>query len=120
VSGFDLHSDDIGSTIEVTYDTKEAGLTYKTATNLAVFPENTYEDAHQVAKLLGYDLSQRFAFKSNPNFESKRSTAAKHPFPTPCTVQEALTKYVDLRGALRKKLLSDLIPHCINEEDKQK
>jgi hypothetical protein len=28
----------------VSYDVKEAGITYKTATNLAVFPENTEED----------------------------------------------------------------------------
>ncbi len=32
---------DLGSTIEISYDVKEAGITYKTATNLAVFPENT-------------------------------------------------------------------------------
>lgn len=35
---------ELGSTIEVSYDVKEAGITYKTATNLAVFPENTEED----------------------------------------------------------------------------
>jgi hypothetical protein len=37
---------ELGSTIEVSYDVKEAGMTYKTATNLAVFPENTEEDVN--------------------------------------------------------------------------
>jgi len=40
---------ELGSTLEVSYDIKEAGLSYKTATNLAVFPENTEDDVIQVA-----------------------------------------------------------------------
>jgi len=34
--------DDIegGSTLEITYDLRGSGLTYKTATNLALFPQN--------------------------------------------------------------------------------
>lgn len=106
---------ELGSTIEVSYDVKEAGITYKTATNLAVFPENTEEDVAKVATLLGYDLEKRFVFKANP--DSKKANA-KHPFPTPCTVREALTKYVDLRGALRKKLLTDISTHCVDESAK--
>lgn len=76
---------------------------------MAFFPENTDEDVKLCAKLLKIDsLDSKFVFKTNPDFVTKRSTAAKHPFPTPCTIYEALLKYVDLRGALRKKLLSDL------------
>ncbi len=92
-------------------------MTYKTATNLAVFPENTEEDVTKVAQLLKYDLDQRFVFKANA--DSKKSNA-KHPFPTPCTVREALTKFIDFRGTLRKKLISDLAVHCIDEADKKR
>jgi len=59
-------------------------------------------------------------FKSNPNSVSKRSTAAKHPFPTPVSVGEAIKLYVDLRGPIRKKLLLDLSEHCTDEDEKNK
>ena len=58
-----LKGDERGSTLEVTFDLDGTGLTYKTATNLAIFPENTQEDVEEVAKLLSFDLSQRFVFK---------------------------------------------------------
>jgi sulfite reductase alpha subunit-like flavoprotein len=114
--------DERGSTLEVTYDLTNSGLTYKTATNLAIFPENPQSDVELVAKLLGFynDLEQRFMFKPNPNFASKRAAAPKHPFLGPCTVREALTKYVDLRGQLRKKLVTDLAGHCTDAETKKK
>jgi hypothetical protein len=60
-------------------------------------------------------LDTRFILKANPN--SKR--AGKHPFPTPTTVEQALRKYVDLRGPLRKKLLSDLAEICLDPIEKQ-
>lgn len=115
-------SDDItgGSTLEVTYDLKDTGLSYKTATNLAVFPENTPADVKLCAELLslGSDLDQRFIFKANP--DGKRGSAAKHPFPTPVSIYDALTRYVDMRGSLRKKLLSDLSGHCTDEVEKMR
>ena len=105
-----------GSTLEVTFDLEGTGMSYKTATNLAVFPQNSAEDVKLCADLLGYKLDQAFVFKANPNAQSKR--AAKHPFPTPTTVEEALKRYVDLRGALRKKLLTDLAGFATDPQDK--
>jgi sulfite reductase alpha subunit-like flavoprotein len=58
-----LPPDERGSTLEVTFDLQGTGLTYKTATNLAIFPENTEEDIAEVASLLSFDLSKRFIFK---------------------------------------------------------
>ena len=101
-----------GSTLEITYDLEGTGLSYKSATNLALFPENPIDDVKLCAEILGFDTDAIFSFKPNPNAQSKRSTAAKHPFPTPVSVGEALRKYVDLRGTMRKKLLTDLISHA--------
>jgi NADPH-ferrihemoprotein reductase len=112
----DLAGDERGSTLEATFDLEGTGLTYKTATNLAIFPENTQDDVQEVARLLSFDLSQRFIFKQSAS--AKRQT--KHPFPGPCTVREALTRYVDLRGQLRKKLISDLSQHVKNDAAKAK
>ena len=83
----------------MTYDLAETAGTYKTATNLAFFPENTNEDVEWIAKeVLKMDPDQWFVFKHNTNSGSKRSTPAKHPFPTPIIVGDAIRKYVDLRG----------------------
>jgi sulfite reductase alpha subunit-like flavoprotein len=59
----DLAGDERGSTLEASFDLEGTGLTYKTATNLAIFPENTQDDVEEVARLLSFDLSQRFIFK---------------------------------------------------------
>ena len=44
---------DEGSTLEVIFDLKSSGLTYKTAQNLAMFPENSKNDVEFVMKHLG-------------------------------------------------------------------
>lgn len=106
----------VEQTLELTYDLGDA--TYKTATNLAFFPENSESDVAWVAKeVLDMSLDTRFIFRPNP--VSKRSTAPKHPFPTPTTVQDALRKYVDLRGPLRKKLITDLADYCLDPNEKK-
>jgi sulfite reductase alpha subunit-like flavoprotein len=74
---------------------------------------------NEIAKLLKVtDINARFLFKNNPLVVSKR--AVKHPFPTPCTIGDAIKKYVDLRGTLRKKLLTDLAPYCTDDAEKQR
>jgi sulfite reductase alpha subunit-like flavoprotein len=55
-----------GSTLEITFDTGKVGMTYKTATNLAIFPTNSQEDIEETAKILGFNLKQRFCFINNP------------------------------------------------------
>lgn len=52
--------------MEVVYDLKGSGLTYKTATNLAVFPKNSDEDVEECAKTLNLNLNDRFVFINNP------------------------------------------------------
>lgn len=67
-----------GSTLEITYDMKDSGLSYKTANNLAFFPENSSSDVRLCADLLKLEsLDARFVFKPNPLSVSKRATAAK-------------------------------------------
>ncbi len=109
---------DEGSTLEVSYDLKDSGMTYETAANLAVFPENSLEDVEKCARRLGYSLTQRFALKTNPN--STKKGVAKHPFPTPTSVKEALIKFVDLQGPVRKRVLKDLSAYAKDENEKQR
>jgi len=77
-------------------------MTYKTATNLAIFPKNSEKDILECAEILGFDLKQKFAFIPNPNSKKKD---AKHPFHSPITVKEALEYFIDFKGPIRKKTL---------------
>ncbi len=92
-------------------------MDYKTATNLAIFPKNTPSDVSLCASILDLSLGSQFAFVKNEN--SKKADSAKHPFPTPITVREALEYFVDLRGPIRKKLLKDLSEHAGDQEEKK-
>lgn len=104
-----------GSCLEVKYDLKDAGLTYKTAANLAIFPENSAHDVDRAAKLLGLELDQIIHFEREIQHENPAQI--KLPFPTPITVRDALTKFCDLTGELKKKTLTDLSKFAKNEAE---
>ena len=99
------------STLEVVFDLKGTGLTYKTAANFAIYPTNKVSDVEEFAKQHGLDLNKSFTFTKNFAY---RGRPPKMPFPTgnEITVREALTKFVDLTGAMTKKTLTALIPLC--------
>ena len=50
----------------MTYDLTGTGLTYKTASNLAVFATNSDEDIERCARKLGIDLEYEFVLVNNP------------------------------------------------------
>ncbi|KDO31201.1 hypothetical protein SPRG_03819 [Saprolegnia parasitica CBS 223.65] len=82
-----------GSTLHLEFDLKNTPLTYVTADNLAILPEN---DASIVAR------------------------TAKHPFPTPATIDDILSKYLDLNGAPRKGTLAHLAHFASNASEQEK
>ena len=109
---------DHGSTLEVIFSTKnDSGqklVEYKTARNLALFPENSHEDTKALLNHLGVPDELRtklFILQSNPNYHKKQS--GKHPFKTPnFTIYEAVKFFVDLRGQISKKVVKTLAPYC--------
>ena len=109
---------DEGNTLEFTYDLQKTGLTYKTATNLAIFPQNAEQDVLEVADLVKANLKDTFAFVPNPEKQSRGNI--KHPFKTPCTVREALECYVDLHGFVQKKTIKTLANFCTVPAEKDK
>lgn len=84
---------------------------YETGGKIGIFPENEEEIVREIAALQGYDLELSFQFNSSK---------IQHPFPTPITVREALTKYCDLTTLVRKKTLKKLSQFTSNLEEKQK
>lgn len=89
-------------------------MSYKTANNFALFPVNDVSHVKAVAERLGFNLTDKFVFE--PNVEGPKGE--KHPFPTPCTVEDALTKFTDLIGPVSKKQLKELAEHCTDAEEK--
>jgi NADPH-ferrihemoprotein reductase len=108
---------DDGSTIHVEIDCASAGLSYQTAQNLGIYPENGSDMVNKAAKLLGLNLSDVFAIEKNPENEQGNF---KHPIPSPISIETYLTKFCDLQGSMRKKQLKDLAQFCKNEDNKNK
>ena len=108
-----------GSTIEVIFDLRGSGMTYKTGANSAIYALNKDEDVQKFAEMFALDLDQRFCFVKNPAYKGR---AAKNPFPTSdaagMTVREALTKHLNLTNPIQKKVLTLMINHCEAQEDK--
>ena len=97
----------VGSTRHVEIDLSGTGLTYVTADNLAVMPENDPTMVAELAKALGYTLDQ--AFYVEPVDAGDHDL--KYDFPTPCTVQDALTRFFDIHGAVKHATLTQLLPY---------
>lgn len=90
---------DDGSTLHVEIDCGAVGMTYKTAANLAVYPENSREVVERAAKLLGLNLKDVFSVEANSAIDNKNKF--KHPIPSPISIETYLTKFCDLQSAIR-------------------
>jgi len=87
-----------GSTIHIEIDCASAGISYKTAQNLAIYPENSSEIVDKAASILGLNLDE--VFEVTPNSDAGKGKF-KHPIPSPVSVRTYLTRFCDLQSALR-------------------
>ncbi|RLN02193.1 hypothetical protein BBJ28_00001262 [Nothophytophthora sp. Chile5] len=92
-----------GSTVHVEFDLRDTGVTYQTADNLAVLPDNERSVVDRLASRLGYDVEQWVAIKP-----ADEDSAGELPFPSPCTIDQVLTRYLGINGAPRKGPLKQL------------
>ena len=111
---------DSGSTIEVIYDLRGSGITYKTGANSAIYATNKPADVEKFAAMFDLSLDQKFCFTNNPLFSGRK---AKTPFPITSsegmTIREALTKHINLTNPVQKKVLGLMIHLCEAEADKK-
>mmetsp|Transcript_14447 Transcript_14447/g.40207 ORF Transcript_14447/g.40207 Transcript_14447/m.40207 type:complete len:731 (+) Transcript_14447:436-2628(+) len=103
--------EDGGSTVHVEIDISNADMNYRTADNLGVLPCNAPEVVESVAESLGYtrQLDNAFTVAAGTNQDGEQHEWHGLPFPTPITLRECLTRYLDLTSAPRRsdlKLLS--------------
>ena len=82
-------------------------MQYETADNLAVLPENAASAVSALAGAQGYSLGQVIRLKAAAGVSD-----FKHPFPTPCTVGEALTRYYDIQVGIDEYVLHYEILFC--------
>jgi sulfite reductase alpha subunit-like flavoprotein len=80
-----------------------SGVSYKTAENLKVYPENNRNLVQKALSSVGLTSDTKLRFEAK----------GKLPFPNYLTAGELFLKYIDLQGCLSKakvKQLRDLLP----------
>ncbi|CAD8149685.1 unnamed protein product [Paramecium octaurelia] len=84
-------------------------INYKTASNIAIYPQNSDQDINELCHQLRFDKNMKFEV----------ITTSKHPFPNPISIQNYLRKYCDFTGLITKKQLMELSNLAINIQSKE-
>ena len=80
----------------VELDILDKDSSYETGDHVAICPENDAQQVEALAARIGADLDTWVSLADRDGLA---------PFPCPCTVRDALTKYLDINGAPRRVLL---------------
>lgn len=95
-----------GSTRHIEIDLGGTGATYHTADNLAVLPLNDAVVVDRLCAQLSYDPESYFTLEHDASH--------KPVFPTPCTVRDALSRFMDIMSVPRRCLLEQLVPYIVD------
>jgi len=111
--------------VHVEIDISKSKINYQTADNLGVLPCNASEVVESVAQSLGYtqDLDKVFSLVTGTNLDGEPHEWHGLPFPTPITLRECLTRYLDLTSAPRRsdlKLLSSYAKDAVDRKALQR
>ncbi|EQC33259.1 hypothetical protein SDRG_09241 [Saprolegnia diclina VS20] len=86
--------------------------TCRTGDTLVLYMENTYETAQALANTLNFKLLQWI--QAVP----VTGVPFKHPFPTPCTVLDVLTKYYEC-ATVSQCVIAALAPYVVNLTERE-
>lgn len=86
---------------------KVPSLRYRSGDTLDVIPLNKREDWETLLSLYGLQEKKDFMI-SFTRKKSVNKTTVKKPFPTPCGLQTAIQKYLDLHGSPSRAFIRDI------------
>lgn len=106
----ELRSGGHGSTRHIELDLEGTGISYRTADNLAILPENDQATVESICASLKYDPDSIFVFDHDDGY--------KPMFPTPCSVREALTRFIDITKVPTPDVLGKFLDFVTDPEQR--
>eukprot|EP00742_Colponemidia_sp_Colp-10_P004103 GILJ01004378.1.p1 GENE.GILJ01004378.1~~GILJ01004378.1.p1 ORF type:complete len:648 (+),score=114.84 GILJ01004378.1:54-1997(+) len=103
-----------GSTRHLELNISGTSFAYQTADDLLIHPDNPADIVAKTAQRLGYELEAVFKWRKKDG-----SPAKTIPFPVPCSIRTALTRYCDLLAAPKKALVREIATFA-KDSDEQK
>ena len=109
------------STRHIELDLTGTHMTYQTADNIAVLPENDPMAVEQLALALGCPLDQAYAVEPldvppsqgealmDDSTRGNTGVPIKLDYPSPCTTKDLLSYYFDIHGKIAHSMLSQLV-----------